>query len=194
MHKDIKPIKYYAGIFDKFKFENDIYKWDCFPETMWGLGYEMDCEKSFQDYCLINKVGLKEPKNLRDERKNNLYILEQKKTCRLLVGNYLFSHWRYWTHWSNGYEEHTADYLHRIIDILIKKYDNPLTIDDYSKYVSLPQMKLHFEDELNAYYTDSNLESNYTEKTIIVHENKMTNFFEVLESDNVFQILKKGNQ
>lgn len=115
-------ITYHEGFFDKYKAESALDRWDDFPEKMWGLGFEMDCEKSFQQFCQTSNLTVKEPHSVREKRKNNLYLLEH--AGKQIVGNYLFSHWRYLTHWAMGYDEFEIDYLRRIIEILEKCYQN----------------------------------------------------------------------
>ncbi len=121
-------ITYHEGIFDKYKAESALECWDDFPETMWGLGFEMDCEKSFQQFCQTSNLIVKEPQSVREKRKNNLYLLEH--AGKQIVGNYLFSHWRYLTHWAMGYDEFEFDYLRRIIEILEKCYQNDSRAED----------------------------------------------------------------
>ena len=41
------PMKCCNGIFDKYLNEPNIEYWEDFPETMWSLGYEMDCGNSY---------------------------------------------------------------------------------------------------------------------------------------------------
>lgn len=51
----------------------------------------------------------------------SLYVLEHSD--RQIVGNYLFSYWRYLTYWSMGWSEFDIDYLKRIIAILESAYE-----------------------------------------------------------------------
>ena len=46
MHEGIEPVEYYHGFFDKYKENNNLDSWMDFPNLMWGLGFEMDCEES----------------------------------------------------------------------------------------------------------------------------------------------------
>ena len=117
----INQITYYEGLFDKYKMDPNFENWDL-PKTMWGLGFEMDCKNSFQQFCQAGNLTVKETQSVREKRKNNLYLLEH--AGKQIVGNYLFSHWRYLTHWAMGYDEFEYDYLKRIIEILEKCYQN----------------------------------------------------------------------
>ena len=104
----------------KYKEEPDLDKWYDFPELMWKLGFEMDCGSSFNKYADTCGIKVKEPANKREERKTILYLLEHAD--RQIVGNFLFSEWRYWTHWDMWpYDEYEIDFMCRIIDILIEK-------------------------------------------------------------------------
>ena len=115
---------YHEGIFDQFKNEPDLYKWKEpeFRNLMVGLGYEMDCYKSFEEYIRSSSLKVKSASTEREEKRNNLYYLEH--ASRQIVGNYLFSYWRWLTHWSMApLTEYDKDYLLRIIKILEDKYE-----------------------------------------------------------------------
>ena len=116
----IKQVQYAPGLFDEFKAEKQIDLWNGFPELMWGLGYEMDACSSFEEYCEKSDLKTKQVHNTRDKRRNTLYMLEH--AGRQIVGNFLFSEWRYFTHWAMEYDGYEYDYLCRIIDILESKY------------------------------------------------------------------------
>lgn len=120
MHKGVKLVEYYPGIFDKYKENDNLDSWIDFPDLMWGLGFEMDCEKSYYEFLKVCGLNLKEPKNKREENRNRLYVLEHAN--RQIVGNELFSYWRYLTHWSCGYTEYDVDFIKRVIKILEYKY------------------------------------------------------------------------
>ena len=116
-----KTVKYTPGMFHQCKIIDALDFWDDFPDLMWGLGFEMDACNSFEEYA--KKVKLK--KNLkawaREGKRNILYVLEHAP--RQIVGNYLFSMWRYYTHWSDGYDHYDVDFLRRIIRILEEKFE-----------------------------------------------------------------------
>ncbi len=121
MKEGIKPIEYRPGIFDKYKENDDLDSWTDFPDLMWGLGFEMDCEKSYHEFEKECGLKLKNPSNERENKRNRLYVLEHAD--RQVVGNELFSYWRYVTYWKfNGYTEYDVDFVKRIIDILEKTY------------------------------------------------------------------------
>ena len=44
---------------------------------------------------------------------------------RQIVGNFLYSEWRYYTHWAlpGEYDPYITDYLQRVIRILESKYE-----------------------------------------------------------------------
>lgn len=85
-------MEYCKGIFDKYINEPDLDKWvDLeFPELMWGLGYEMDCCESFENYKKANPLEVKPANTEREKKRNDLYYLEHAN--RQVVGNYLFSY------------------------------------------------------------------------------------------------------
>lgn len=115
------PMKYYSGIFDKYLNEPNIEHWEDFPKTMWRLGYEMDCGNSYNAFLPKCGLNLKEAQSEREQKRNALYVLEHAD--RQIVGNYLFSYWRYLTHWSmDGWTKYDVDFLHRIIKILVQTY------------------------------------------------------------------------
>ncbi len=122
MNGYIKPIKYRKGIFDKYKTIEDPESWEGFPELMWGLGYDKPGQKSYSEFLAESGLKLKNPTNSREEKRNYLYVLEHAD--RIVVGNFLFSQWRYLTHWSFGrYDEYDVEFLRRIIAILEKAYE-----------------------------------------------------------------------
>lgn len=118
---DKKKIQYTPGIFDAFKKEKKLESWDEFPEIMWGLGYEMDIYKSYEEYREQSQLKLKPAHSEREKRRNILYLLEHAD--RQIVGNYLFSTWRFYTHWSYGYNDYDVDFIRRIMKILEAKYE-----------------------------------------------------------------------
>lgn len=116
-----KRIQYVPGIFDQYFSDNNPEHWiDSFPDLMWGLGYQMDGGESFNRFRHHSTLKLIPAKNKRQERRNNLYLLEHADTQ--IIGNYLFSYWRYL---SRGdwvvYDEYAVDYLYRIIKLLDKR-------------------------------------------------------------------------
>lgn len=116
-------LNYYSGLFDCFKQESDLDKWVDFPNVMWGLGFEMDSGKSFEIFKNICGIVLKTPHNEREDKRNKLFLLEHAPLH--IVGNYLFSHWRYLTHWIMApYSEYDIDFLVRVINILESKYES----------------------------------------------------------------------
>ena len=110
---------YSPGIFDAFKQEANLDLWEGFPEMMWSLGFEMDCCHSFEEYREQCGLVVKPASSEREEKRNTLYLLEHAESQ--IVGNYLFSEWRYFTHWSYGYSEYDVDFLQQIIVILESK-------------------------------------------------------------------------
>ena len=117
-------ITYHKGIFDKVMEQPYVDRWDDegFVHIMDAFGYEMDSKHSFNDYITHSALTVKESKNGREQKRNDLYYLEHAP--RQIVGNYLLSHWRYLTHWTLGYDnEYEHDFLCRIIAILEEKYD-----------------------------------------------------------------------
>ncbi len=118
--KDKMKTTYKPGMFHLYMITDALDFWDGFPELMWGLGFEMDCCHSFEEYRKSTKLNLKQSHSMRDEYRNILYLLEQAD--RQIVGNYLFSEWRYFTHWSYGWDHYDVDFLRRIIRILESKY------------------------------------------------------------------------
>ena len=154
---NVKPIEYHKGIFDVFKNNPYIDRWDIdhFPEIMWGLGYDMDSGKSFEKYVAHSPLKVKDYTNEREKKRNALYYLEHAD--KQIIGNYLFSNWRYLTHWSlSGYTEYDVDFLCRIIIILEDKYEDKefKTIDEYVVALDLPKMDYLGEDQDCKYYIE----------------------------------------
>ena len=119
--KDIKRIPYAPGMFDEFKAQKQIERWDSFPELMWSLGYEMDGGRSFERFRKYRKLKSDKGPRTSDERENTLFLLRHAK--RQVVGNYLFSEWRYFTHQARGFDGYyDYEFLCRIIEILESIY------------------------------------------------------------------------
>ncbi len=122
MH-NVEPITYTKGMFDPYKAKQNPDDWDGFSEMMWGLGFEMDAGKSYYDFLEKCDLKLKETESERQKKRNRLYVLEHAD--RQIVGNYLFSYWRYLTHWAiGGYSTYDIDFLFRVVEILEKTYEN----------------------------------------------------------------------
>ena len=131
-------MEYHKGIFTKHKNESNLDKWIelGFPELMWGLGYEMDCGESFAKYTKESPLKVAPATTEREEKRNYLYYLEHANFQ--IVGNFLFSEWRHFTHCSmSGYIEYDVDSLMCIIKILEDKYKEQLNkVGDISlKYI-----------------------------------------------------------
>ena len=119
--KGKKSISYVPSLFNEFKVEDNYDRWDRLPDLLWGLGFEMDAYNSFREYEKQSTLKLKPAGSKREERRNILYLLEHAD--RQIVGNYLFSTWRDYTHWCIPYgDEYATDFLRRIIAILESKY------------------------------------------------------------------------
>lgn len=118
----IPEMNYYPGIFDEFKNNSNLDDWcDKFPDVMWKLGFDMDSNESFAVFKKYCEIELKVPKTRQDEYRNILYLLEHAN--RHIIGNYLFSEWRYLTHWSMcGFDKYDSDFCQRIIKLLEKTY------------------------------------------------------------------------
>ena len=124
MKDNVRPIEYYPGLFRKYKTNPDLDWWveDGFDEVLWGLGYDMDCHDSFKKFIEESPLKVKEPKSDRERRRVMLYYLEHAP--RQVIGNCLFSEFRYHTHWSPvGYDKYDVDLLVRIINLLEHKYE-----------------------------------------------------------------------
>ena len=116
-------LQYTPGMFNEWKSEEILDRWDHFSEIMWGLGYDLDYFESFEKYRKQSKLNIKEPHSEREERRNTLYLLEHAD--RQIVGNYLFSKWRSYTRMDYyTCDEYGLDFLRRVIAILESKYEN----------------------------------------------------------------------
>ena len=69
----------------------------------------------------------------REKYKNILYLLEHAD--RQIIGNFLFSQWRYFTHESSSWDHYDVDFLRRIIRILESKYteEGPVIIKENAR-------------------------------------------------------------
>lgn len=195
MPEDIEQIEYSEGMFDCFKNEQNLDKWIelGFNLIMWGLGYEMDCCESFQEYIVASSLKVKTANSEREKKRNWLYYLEHAP--RQIVGNYLFSYWRYLTHWAYSYDKYDVDYLVRIIKILEKLYaeENKIeTIDDFAASMDFPKMKFIGESENFKYYLEiapPEKEDMEVGIPIVTWEYKYIKKFGVCESEYTFSAL-----
>ena len=117
---DRGTIEYYPGLFDEFKVQKILDRWDKFPGIMWGLGFELDYYHSFEVYRKQSNLKLKPPHSKREERRNLLYLLEHAD--RQIVGNYLFSEWRKYVKPELSYDQFDLDFIFRVMDILESMY------------------------------------------------------------------------
>ena len=70
---------YAPGVFDRFKAEDNLDKWQGFPELMTSMAFEMDCEHSFEDYRKNSSLKLKPAHSERDRKRNILYKNQRLK-------------------------------------------------------------------------------------------------------------------
>ena len=115
-----KKIEYYPGLFDEFKVQKILDRWDKFPGIMWGLGFELDYYHSFEVYRNQSNLKLKPPHSKREERRNLLYLLEHAD--RQIVGNFLFSEWRKYVKCELSYDQFDLDFIFRVMDTLESRY------------------------------------------------------------------------
>ena len=116
-----------------------------------------------------------------------------------VVGNCLFSYWRYYTHWAYCYDEYDIDFLRRIITILEEKYKITdkgikkidLTIEEYLKSINYPaKMAVLGETGGFRYYVETDLpEDEDIGLPFVVIENINDHTFEICDSDSVFDVL-----
>ena len=153
-------MQYTPGMFTKWKYDDILDGWDNFPTIMWGLGYELDYFKSFEEYKKQSKLKVKEPHSKREERRNALFLLEHAP--RQIVGNYLFSEWRSYTRMDmyvcDGYG---LDFLRRIIELLESKYESEW-IKHESLTVFIPLLEEGASGQWAEQHGDGSKENPYT--------------------------------
>lgn len=192
MKKDAKPIKYCEGLFEPFKNNPNLDTWidDNFENIMWGLGYEMDVLESYNEYMENSSLKVKAPKSDREKKRNDLYYLEHAPLQ--IVGNFLFSYWRYLTHWTMyGFTEYDVDFLLRVIDILENKYDEKSSVEEFIKAHKLPMVLFLGEDYDFKYYIEdtSAWEDEDCGIPTVIEENKTTHEFNVCDADKASEII-----
>lgn len=115
-----EPIEYYKGIFDQFKEDLDPEHWCCtLPDIMWGLGFEMDCYNSY--YEIYPELW---EYHLTQKEEDDIILNNLAASSIQIAGNYIFSRFRYLTHWSYGYN--TADeayFFSKAFAILEEKFE-----------------------------------------------------------------------
>ena len=120
------------NLFLSYKTEANPEHWEGFPETMWNLGFEMDCYQSAPTHTIpANKTYT--------EREQQDHLLSQMDAWETQdVGNYIFSRYRELTHWSDyGYPEERGHYFFvRAFPILESKL-----VADWDKRNTIPSLK-----------------------------------------------------
>ena len=108
---DIKELKI---MIEKWNNSKHLDDWENFPETMWAMGFEMDCHESYKQ--LFND-------NLGSSKEERQTVIKNLKTADMqIVGNFIFSHWRYLTHWSYGYDiNEEKEYFKELFKVLLCK-------------------------------------------------------------------------
>lgn len=122
-----KRLTYLPGMFEAYKREPNPEHWidSGFAELMWGLGFEMDCYKSYEDKfgdrAYLSKIGT----GLTDEELQDHILANLEQSELQIVGNYVFSRFRYLTHWCDyGYEPAECGYFfERAFKMLEEKLD-----------------------------------------------------------------------
>ena len=119
-----QAIEYRPGLLEPFKQSiarrEHLDCWTDFPDIMWGLGFEMDCGSSFEEYK--KRCGIEIGFTGSDEARNRMILSAMEHAERQVVGNYLFSEWRYCTHWAYDQDEWDYDFLEGLILLLERKY------------------------------------------------------------------------
>lgn len=88
--------------------------WKDFPNTMWAQGFEMDTHESF-----VNLFG---EFSLNDERGRQDVIEKLQSADAQIVGNFIFSHWRFLTHWCCCYNpDEELPFFKQLFAILLSK-------------------------------------------------------------------------
>ena len=95
--------------FSPFIAEANPEHWEEFPELMWNLGFEMDCYASAPRF-----EAYKYPTHTHKEIQDQI-LWEMQTWDTQLVGNYIFSRYRYLTHWCDyGYPEEEGSYFFQL--------------------------------------------------------------------------------
>lgn len=108
----------YKGIFQRFLSDSNPEHWidDGFADFMWNLGFEMDCYKSFDELYVM-------PDGIADKKARQDWILSKlDQATTQVVGNYIFSRFRYLTHWCDyGYDDVESSYFFPIAFAILER-------------------------------------------------------------------------
>lgn len=101
-------------LIEKWNNNERIDDWEYFPETMLAMGFKMDCHESYIE-LFDDKLG--------EEKEKRQAVIENLKTTNMqIVGNFIFSHWRYLTHWSYDYDvKKEREYFKKLFEVLLCK-------------------------------------------------------------------------
>lgn len=95
----------YRGIFNDFIIVDSFDYWSKFHDVMWELGFEMDMYKSFKAVYSV-------PAEIKEDELNDWTLSKLKEAPIHITGNFVFSHFRHLTHWSDcGFGGLSGDYL-----------------------------------------------------------------------------------
>lgn len=106
-------LKHYV---DKWNETENLGKWESFYEIMTENGFVMDCYESFRE-LFPDVQGTK-------STKEKSVVVEKLKTAdKQIVGNFIFSHWRYLTHWCEwGFDvEKERKFFKELFEVLLCK-------------------------------------------------------------------------
>ena len=102
-------------LIEKWNETVDLERWEKFAETMWAMGFEMDGYESFKN--AFGNFSCSNEKGQKAVLKNLAETADIK-----VVGNFIFSHWRYLTHWSYGYNvEKEGKFFKELFKVLLCK-------------------------------------------------------------------------
>ena len=106
-------LKHYV---DKWNETENLEAWESFYESMTENGFVMDSYESF-------RTAFPDVQGVKSTKEKSIVVEKLKTAERQIVGNFIFSHWRYLTHWCEwGFDvEKERKFFKELFEVLLCK-------------------------------------------------------------------------
>lgn len=103
-------------LIEKWNETENLETWENFYEVMTKNGFVMDCYESF-------RATFPDVQGVKSTKEKGVVVEKLKSAERQIVGNFIFSHWRYLTHWCEwGFDvEKERKFFKQLFEVLLSK-------------------------------------------------------------------------
>ena len=102
-------------LIQKWNETENLEAWESFYGSMTENGFVMDCYESF-------RATFPDVEGFKSTKEKSVVVEKLKSANRQIVGNFIFSHWRYLTHWSYGFDvKKEREYFKELFEVLLCK-------------------------------------------------------------------------